>query len=355
MIEIDGSVGEGGGQILRTSLSLSALLGKPVRIYNIRINRPNPGLRPQHMSSVKVLSELTGADLKGLEEGSTELLFSPKGGSFKDTVIDIGTAGSVSLLLQTITPYCIFAGKPVKLRIIGGTDVKWSPPIDYVKYVFTPMLSKMNIHLTVNLVKRGFYPKGGGIVDVIFNPCEGVKPILIGEQSRVIQVKGVSYAANLPDHVVRRQAESAVKIIKESGLISEKTVIEIFQEHPSTSLSPGSGIVLYANMDRGGVIGSDALGERGVPAEKVGETAAAGLISQLKTMAGVDGHMSDMIIPYLGLAKGFSKIYTSNVTLHAMTNIMIVEKFLDVKFTVTGGANQPSYIEVEGVGFNHCF
>ncbi len=348
MIEIDGSLGEGGGQILRTSLALSALLNKPVRIYNIRMNRPNPGLRPQHMASVRALSELTGAELKGLEEGSTELIFSPKGGGVKRTVIDIGTAGSVSLLLQAITPYCIFTGDRVKLRIIGGTDVKWSPPIDYVKHVTIPIFKKMNIRIDLNLVKRGFYPKGGGVVDVLFHPCDELTPIQIGEQSRILQIKGVSYAANLPSHVIKRQAESAEEVLKKSGLIPGDVIIDILQEEPVNALSPGSGIVLYAIMDRGGLIGADSLGEKGVPAEKVGEAAADSLLLQLKTKAGVDYHMCDMLIPYLALASGLSKIYTSNMTLHALTNIMIVEKFLNVKFNVTGGLNKPSYIEVKG-------
>jgi RNA 3'-terminal phosphate cyclase (ATP) len=300
------------------------------------------------MASVKVLADLTGAELKGLEEGSTELIFSPKGGGVKNTVIDIGTAGSISLLLQAITPYCIFTGSRVKLRIIGGTDVKWSPPIDYIKYVAAPLFKKMNIIIDVNLVKRGFYPKGGGVVDVSFHPCDELKPIQIGEQSKILQIKGVSYAGNLPLHVVKRQAESAERVLKESGLIPANTPIEILQEEPVNVLSPGSGILLYATMDKDGLLGSDSLGEKGVPAERVGESAANSLISQLKTKAGVDQHMGDMLIPYLGLAAGSSKIYTSNMTLHTATNIMIVEKFLNVKFKVLGGLNKPSYIEVEG-------
>lgn len=348
MIEIDGSIGEGGGQILRTSLALSALLNKPVRIYNIRINRPNPGLRPQHMASVKVLSELTEAELTGLNVGSTELVFSPRGGSVKNTVIDIGTAGSITLLLQAITPYCIFTGNPVKLRIIGGTDVKWSPPIDYIKYVTVPLFRKMGIKIDVNLIKRGFYPKGGGIVDLFFHPCDELTPIQIGVQSKILHIKGVSYAANLPSHVVKRQAESAEKTLKASDLIPYNTPIDIIQEEPVTVLSPGSGIVLYAELDRNGLIGADSLGEKGIPAERVGESAANSLLLQLKTKAGVDYHMCDMLIPYLGLASGLSKIYTSNMTLHTVTNIMIVEKFLNVKFNAAGGLNKPSYIQVEG-------
>lgn len=349
MIEIDGSIGEGGGQVLRTSLSLAAILVKPVRVYNIRSNRPNPGLRPQHIYSIKVLADFTEADVTGLTEGSSEIIFKPKRKRIGVTALDIGTAGSISLLIQAITPYCVSMDKPVRIKFIGGTNVRWSPPIDYLQYVTAPILRKMGVAVDIKLIKRGFYPRGGGIVEASFQPCHSIKPLLIDKQQHVLDIKGISYAGKLPSHVIKRQAESALKRIKNTDTHLEKTPIEVFEEPPAASESPGSGILLYAHLDEGGIIGADELGEKGLAAEKVGEHAADNLSAQLKTKAGIDKNMGDMLITYLGLADGRSRIYVSQLTLHTLTNIKVFETMMNVKFKISGNLNKPSYIEVDGV------
>ena len=159
MIEIDGSVGEGGGQVLRTSLALAAVLRREVRVFNIRAGRVEPGLKAQHLTGAKALTQICSASSKGLQIGSTDFTFSPgalKAGFFR---FDVGTAGSITLVLQTLMPLLPFAPGTVELEITGGTDVKWSPPVDYLRLVTLPLLDRMDMHASILLVKRGHYPK----------------------------------------------------------------------------------------------------------------------------------------------------------------------------------------------------
>src|SRR5690242_20482867 len=170
MIEIDGSIGEGGGQVLRTSLALAAVLGREVRIFNIRAGRPQPGLKAQHLTSAIAITQISGATSKGLQIGSTEFVFSPgriKSGSFR---FNVGTAGSITLVLQTLMPLLPFAPGPLEVEITGGTDVRWSPPIDYLRLVTLQLLERMNVHASVLVSRRGHFPKGGGIVRLSSTP-----------------------------------------------------------------------------------------------------------------------------------------------------------------------------------------
>src|SRR2546422_7725548 len=164
MIEVDGSYGEGGGQVLRTAVALAAVLSKEIHVFNIRAGRAEPGLRPQHMTGVKAAADLCSANLQGLEVGATEFVFKPgklRAGTFR---FDVGTAGSVTLVLQTLMPILAFSPGTVQLEIAGGTDVKWSPPIDYLRLVTLPLLERMSFHASILVSRRGHYPKGGGIV-----------------------------------------------------------------------------------------------------------------------------------------------------------------------------------------------
>ncbi|MHA1754326.1 MAG: RNA 3'-terminal phosphate cyclase [Candidatus Odinarchaeia archaeon] len=349
MIEINGELGEGGGQILRTSIALSSLLNKPVKIINIRKKRKNPGLRPQHMMAIKILSKLTESELKGVKEGSMEIEYLPKRKIAKNMKFDVGTAGSIPLLIQAITPYMIFLDKPITIEFIGGTNVRWSPPIDYLQRVFVPLLNKMNIKLKIELLKRGFYPKGGGRVKLSSEPVDYIKPINLDKNQKLKQISGISYASNLPIHVVKRQAKAALDYLNSENLTSKVNVnIEI--ENPTQSFSAGSGIVLVANLDKDGIIGSDELGERGIPAETVGRNAAINLTTQIKSGASVDKNMADMLTLYMALARGKSTIYASDLTSHLLTNIKIIEKFLDVKFEIVK-SNKIFKITVNGLGF----
>jgi RNA 3'-terminal phosphate cyclase (ATP) len=321
MIEIDGSYGEGGGSIVRMATAFSAITSEPFKIYNIRVNRPNPGLAAQHLKAVETVARLCNASTKGLKINSKEFEFHPGevlGGEFK---VDIGTAGSITLLLQCIMPVAVIAKAPILLTISGGTDVAWSPPVDYLRFVTLPILREMGYNGEIQLIKRGYYPRGAGVVKASIFPSRlrGLELKLERERERTI--KGISHSMNLPAHIPERQAKAASRILKESGFEADIR-IEIARDQ-----STGSGITLWSLG-----MGGSSLGEKGKPAEKVGEEAALAMLAELKSRALVDIYLADQLIPYIALAGGF---YTAReLTMHTKTNIWIGEKFLNVKINV---------------------
>ena len=352
MIVVDGSMGEGGGQVLRTAIALSALTLKPIKIVNIRAKRSNPGLRPQHMIAVKAVASLCKAEVEGLKVNSTKLTFVPKervAGRFE---FNIGTAGSVSLVLQALLPVAAFAPSACNFRIIGGTDVPWSPPIDYLKNVFLPVLQAMGYTVDIKVIRRGHYPRGGGVVEVRTEPINALKAVNRVRRGEVTEIQGVSHAVRLPSHVARRQAEAAKRYLSERGYGRVEIDLEFYEADKDPHLGPGSGIVLWALSDNGCILGADALGARGKPAEEVGREAAEKMVNELKTGMAFDRHMADMLIPYLALAEGSSIVGVSSLTLHALTNISLTELILGVKFKVEGGKDSPSIVRVEGLGFS---
>lgn len=343
MIEIDGSYGEGGGQVVRTAVALSAVTGKEVKVTNIRKNRPNPGLKQQHLKALETAARICEARVSGLFPGSSELFFAPvemKGGKYE---VDIGTAGSITLLLQSLMPALPFAKGKVELTVRGGTDVAWSPTIDYLQHVTLRALEQLGYAGSVTLKKRGYYPRGGGEVSAVFEPCKlrgfhfrkERENRITGEarreeetrnegrdQNQGIEIPGISHASNLPAHVPARQAEAAESLLLEAGYDPQINV-QSFE-----LLSTGSGITLWS-----GYCGGSALGKRGLPAEKVGRRAAEEIVSELSSKASVDVHLADQLIPYVALA-GNSSYTVRELTLHAATNIWVTEQFLDVKFRI---------------------
>ncbi|HEY4823318.1 MAG TPA: RNA 3'-terminal phosphate cyclase, partial [Candidatus Bathyarchaeia archaeon] len=299
MIEVDGSYGEGGGQILRTAVSLGGALGREVRIFNIRAGRSQPGLRPQHLTGVKAAAEMCNAQLTGSEVGSTELVFKPsklRSGRFR---FDVGTAGSITLVLQTLMPLLAYSPGRMEVEIVGGTDVKWSPPIDYFIHVALPVLGKLGSTCQLEVLRRGHYPRGGGQVRLTTTPVESFKPITGIDPGGLVRIGGVSHAVSLPRHVADRQSESARKFFRGKGLPEPQIVID--NPETGSNLGAGSGLVLYAETRGGAVLGADSLGERGKPAELVGSEAAGRLVEEIESGVFLDRHMGDMIIPYLAL------------------------------------------------------
>ena len=321
MIRIDGSYGEGGGQIIRTAVALSAVTGTEVTISNIRSNRPKPGLKAQHMSAIRTAADMTGARISGLKSGSTELTFSPRDISGGHYNIDIGTAGSITLLLQCLMPVASAAQEPVSLDITGGTDVAWSPPIDYMAHVLLPVLASMGLKCNIKLQRRGYYPRGGGRVTAIIQPS-ALQAVELDKEKEPCTVSGISHSSNLPPHVMQRQADAATAALEKAGYSSS------IDTWAANSPSTGSGITLWC-----GHAGGSALGKRGLPAEKVGKAAAGEIITELGSWAAVDVHLADQLIPYMGLARGGS-FTVGEVSGHAKTNIWVVEQFLGVKFGV---------------------
>ena len=343
-ITLDGSYLEGGGQIVRNALALSALTGKSFYVDNIRKGRCDSGLKAQHLFCVKAAAQLCKADFTDVEMGSTSMAFFPKKLSATVLDIDIGTAGSITLFLQSVVIPSIFANAPVKILVTGGTDVSWSMPFDYLKEVFLPHI-KQFATVDARLLKRGYYPKGGGKVEINIKPKfklsafenfeeffdyirKQKQEIVQTEQGKLLQVKGISHASKILSNakVAERQAEVAKMALKElncpAGIAAEY----------SDTLSAGSGITLWAKFDSGAIIGADALGEKGKPSETVGKEAAERLIKEIKFGAPIDKHLADNLIPYLGLFGG--KIKVSEITKHTLTNIYVTEKFLNVKFEV---------------------
>lgn len=318
MIEVDGSYGEGGGQILRTAIGLSILTGEAVRIHHIRANRPRPGLAPQHLTGLRAAAEISSAYVEGDEVDSTEVLFKPrevKGGRYK---VDVGTAGSVSLILQMLMPAALRAEDTIQLRMRGGTDVRWSPPIDYLTNVTLPALSKMGLRADIRLVQRGYYPQGGGEVEAELYPSR-LKNVRFEADDG--PVYGISHSRNLPAHIVDRQAKTARKLLFEAGYDSH------IKKDVGEGSSTGTGTVLWR-----GFIGSSSLGERGKRAEVVAREAVMSLIEELSSGAAVDMHLADQLIPYMALVGGEYSV--REVTFHTSTNIWAAGQIVEADFNV---------------------
>ncbi|MEM3403597.1 MAG: RNA 3'-terminal phosphate cyclase [Nitrososphaeria archaeon] len=327
-VEVDGSIGEGGGQIIRTSIALSITTNTPVLIYNIRKKRPNPGLQPQHYTGVKIASLISNADVEGLKIGSEFIRFHPKKISPNISKVDVGTAGSIPLILQTLIPAFAATKLSFPLEVIGGTDVKWSPTIDYMKNVFAPCLEALGIELNIEVKRRGYYPKGGGIV--IFQVKNKSFPREFKFEKSNREVKILSICSNLPKSVAERQASTALKILEKSGLNMFK-VVEILTEK---SLSPGTSILVYTIGQKGAFIGADSVGEKGKPAERVGQEVTTTFLNETGLMPDLDSHLSDMIVPYLFLSPFPSKVRIPKVTSHLETNLYVSSLFIKRNYTL---------------------
>ncbi|UCH04142.1 MAG: RNA 3'-terminal phosphate cyclase [Candidatus Thorarchaeota archaeon] len=352
MIEIDGSHGEGGGQILRTSVALSALTMRPVRISRIRAGRPKPGLKRQHMAGIDIIAQLVDAKVSGLDIGSTAVEFSPQGRRGGHYSYDVGTAGSISLILQAALPTAALAPEPITLSLTGGTDVSWSPPIDYMREVFAHSLQRMGLHVEVSLRKRGHFPRGGGRVSCTITPVEELTPLELVYFGDLVGVSGISHCVRLPPHVARRQADSAQSVLRENGIEQIAIDTESYQKNEDRHLGPGSGIVIWAESEQGAKLGADRLGERGKPAEDVGSECAHQLIDELSTGMAVDSHLCDMLVPYMVLAKGTSMIGVTKITSHLETNLWVAQIMLSVDFSLEGAVGGPGKLTVRGVGFS---
>lgn len=333
MLEIDGSHKSGSGTILRLSLALSGIIGEPLHIYNIRQKRGQPGLRPQHLESVKTAAKLCNAETVGAELGSRELWFKPDGIISGEVRAEIGTAGSISMLLLTILPLCIHAKGDIRVHVInGGTDVRYAPTINYLKYVFLPLLGRMGLKASLTVKKYGYYPKGMG--EVVFDICSVSKlsSISLDDLGMVKEVGGISVCTLLDDRrVAERQAKTAKKILWDSGYTSNILIVNDL----SNTLQRGSSLVLWVKTNKGAILGGDAIGELRKSAEAVGRDAAISLLREVKAGATADVHLADMLVPYVALANGTSRYLTREVTEHLDTNIWLVEKVLGVKFSVS--------------------
>ena len=329
MIKIDGSYLEGGGQILRTASAFSVITKKPCHIFNIRKGRKKPGLMTQHLLGLRALAKLCNGKLEGDKIYSEEIKFFP--GEIKEKVlnIEIPTAGSITLILQSLIPVGIKNG--IKIIFNGGaTDTFFSPTIDYFRYVFLEILKRFGLKVKLNVLKRGFYPKGGAKVKIEIYPSQ-IKPIFLLERGRLEEITIISGASKdlKLKKVAERQIQSAIRILQLDKFQNNKVSKKV--EYYDTDC-PGSQINIIGKFAHT-IIGADNLGEIGKTAEKVGEEAAISFLEELKSESTVDKYLSDQILPYIALAgKGVIKV--KEITSHCKTNIWVIEKFLDKKFKI---------------------
>jgi RNA 3'-phosphate cyclase len=344
-VEIDGSMGEGGGQLLRTALALSALTKKPVKISKIRAGRDMPGLKPQHLASIKTIAEICNAALDGAWPRSMAIKFSPREIKRVSFSVNIATAGAVSLLLQQVLPVAML--QPVKLRVEGGTNVAFSPPMEFLRQALFPALRKMGARFEAQVTKKGFFPKGRGIVSFSSRKAKlPLQPATITGLGELEFIEVFSGSASLPPSVSRNQAIGAKHALKHLGVEFTE-----FVESAENSSSIGSSASVFAHYSSGAVLCGSALGAKGKPADQVGREAGQSLLAEISSGQPCDSHLSDQLIPFMALAKGKSEIRCTRLTQHCLTNIDIVRRFLPVQFNVEGSLGAPAKISVDGAAF----
>ncbi|MCS7219999.1 MAG: RNA 3'-terminal phosphate cyclase [Anaerolineae bacterium] len=334
MLVIDGSYGEGGGQILRTTLSLAAILQRQVRIEHIRARRPQPGLRPQHLTAVRAMAAICGASLEGDRVGSCELVFrpghAPRPGRYVFDVSQMagaGSAGSVTLILQTVLLPLALADGPSHLVLRGGTHVEWSPPFHYLAHVYLPALAHMGVHAKVQLMHWGWYPQGGGEIVAKVVGGARLQPQEFIQRGPLRRLWGLSATSNLPTHIRQRQAEQARARLHDAGFSAD------IQQADAPSKGPGTCVFLCAEHERIAA-GFTAYGRRGLPAERVADAAVDEFLAYQTARGATDAHLADQLVLPLALAGG--ALTTVRITSHLLTNIWVVEQFLGRRFTLEG-------------------
>lgn len=350
MIEIDGSHGEGGGQILRTSLALSALTGKPVKIRHIRSARKLPGIRPQHMISAHAAARICGGTLVGADTGAGELCLYPKGIQPGRYAFDVSavtsSAGSTSLIFQTVLPPLSFGGSGTRILLKGGTHVAWSPPVDYLQEVFLHTVAIMGIRAKAEIYRAGFYPIGGGEIETWVEPSSApLKPLRIEDRGKLKNLRIISAVANLPLSIAERQLNRTKNRLMEQGLAP--------QGETRSVESPGKGTYCFILADYENVrAGFSALGEIGKRAEQVADEVVEGFLRFRTGQGALDPYLSDQVVLYMALAEGDSVVTVSKVTEHLKTNLWVIEQFLPVKFLIEEDpVGQRGTLRVTGTSF----
>jgi len=324
MIQLDGSMGEGGGQILRTALGLSLVTGRPFTITNIRAARKKPGLMRQHLTAVRAAAEIGCADVTGDAIGSGKLTFIPhelNGGQY---TFSIGTAGSCTLVLQAILPALLMAREPSELVIEGGTHNPYAPPFDFLQQTFLPLLSRMGGNVTAKLIRPGFFPAGGGCIELSIIPADSMKKIDLLELNKpAIVARAVS--AQLPEHIGRRELKAIQSKLGLGGEQLENVLID--------SCGPGNIVSIFVESEFLTETFT-GFGEKNVRAEKVGAMVAKQVQRYLEAGAPVGPYLADQLLIPMALA-GSGCFRTGRLSKHTLTNIEVIQCFLDVRFSVS--------------------
>jgi RNA 3'-terminal phosphate cyclase (ATP) len=344
MITIDGGAKSGSGTIVRYSVALASLLGKEIRIQNIRARRDKPGLRAQHLKVIQACQEMCQGVVENASVGSQEISYTPrerfKGGEYS---WDIGTAGSTTMMAQTLLPLACFAPKPSKFRLKGGLFQDFAPSAYHMKFVLLPFLKQVGIRAELDIMQPGYVPRGGGIIEVRVEPAGKLKPLSLTEQGEIFSVKGIALSSHLKEkRVSQRMAEECRKVLSSYGYKAEIEKIE-----DESSLQEGAALAIYAETSLGNRIGSDRAGRPGRSSESIGRYVAHSLVDDVKTGAAVDRYIADQLIIYAGLAVGVTRYSVPRITEHVETNLWLIGEFLGAKAKIEG-----NLLEIEGIGFD---
>lgn len=334
MIYIDGSYGEGGGQVLRTSLSLATITGQPIRIERIRAGRKKPGLAAQHLTGVRAAAAICNAQVQGDELGSTNLEFTPsysvQAGKYTFDVSDARegrSAGAVTLVLQTILLPLALARGDSQIILRGGTHVAYSPSLSYIEQVYLPILKRMGVQAEVRLHRWGWYPQGGGEVELHVSGGNTLSSINLLERGQLQEVRGLAVVTQLPSHIPQRMASRAENLLHEAHL---KATVRPLRER---GVAPGAGIFLTAEYEDS-LAGFGALGRLGLPADKVAEIACQELLNFHKTNAPVEEHLADQLLLPAALGSETSQYRVAEISTHLTTNAWVIHQFGIASITI---------------------
>ena len=332
-LKINGEHGEGGGQIIRSAITLSCITKQPIHLENIRKNRKVIGLRPQHLTAIKIIQKITNAEVIGAEIGSTELKFIPGNVKSLELIEDVGTAGSVSLILQVLIPVIAISQKKLDLKIKGGTDVLWSPSIDYTQYVLREAYSRMGIKFTLELCKRGYYPKGGGEINLHVNPSN-LKSISFTKR-KTNSVKLICTYSKISIEKIKNEVkEIKQKLTKENFIVET----EIKNEEATDS---GASMLIYS-IDEHSIIGIDAL------FDKKTQKFDLNIDEFIKNSVGIDGNLADMLVVTASLGHEKTIFRVKEISKHLETNLFVTSKITGCKYGI-GKLTDGYEVIIEGV------
>jgi RNA 3'-terminal phosphate cyclase (ATP) len=341
---IDGGTKSGSGTIVRYSVALASLLGKEIKIQNIRQRRDKPGLRAQHLKAIQACAEMCHGVVENAAVGSKEITYIPgerfNGGEYH---WDIGTAGSTTMFAQALLPLACFAEKPSKFRLEGGLFQDFAPSAYHMKFVLLPLLKKMGIQAELEIIRPGYIPKGKGIIEIEVEPVEKLKPFNLIEQGKITSINGIALSSHLEEKKVsQRMAQECRKILSSQGY-----KVEIKEIYDKSSLQEGAALAIYADTSSGSVIGSDRAGRPDRRSESIGRYVAQNFMEDINTGATVDRYIADQLIIYAGLAEGISRYSIPRITEHVETNLWLIEEFLGARTKISDNL----IIEIEGIGF----
>lgn len=345
MIEIDGSQKSGSGTIVRYALTLASLLHKGLRIYNIRAKRKKPGLQPQHLKTVEAFKELTGAEVKGCRLNSSEVIFKPKRDFIKagDFSWDIGTAGSSTMMGLALLPLGFFAEKSSTYRISGGLFQDFAPNAFHTKHVLLELLKKFSLDADLKVIRPGYVPRGGGIIEINVKPkVKKITPLKLTVQGKPVKVAGVAISSHLNERKVsQRMADECNKALGKRGIRAE---IEIVSD--TAALQRGAALSIWLETDSGCILGADRAGKIGRTSEEIGKYVAAQLLEDLDSGATVDRYSADQLIIYAALAEGESEYIISQPTEHIQSNLWLIQDILGAQAWLGGNR-----LKIKGIGF----